>query len=512
MFLFIKRLLLAATLFAVSGCAVNPVTGKSEIAFVSEAQEIKLGTENYAFMQQAGGGEYDIDPILTEYVAGVGSRLAQQSDRPLPYEFVVLNSSVPNAWALPGGKIAINRGLLTEIDDEAELAAVLGHEVVHAAARHSARQMERGTLLQVAVLGTAIATGNSGYGDLAAGGASVGAQLISQSYGRGAELESDLYGMRYMSRAGYDPQGAVRLQETFVRLSEGRDSDWLSGLFASHPPSRERVSENLKTATTLPAGGETGAERYKAAMAKTLEIKPAYDAYDEGRKALADDKRDVAIDKAEEAIRLYPDEAHFYSLRGDARYLNKNYDSAVDNYDIAIKRRDDFFQYYLQRGLANEKLDRDNAAIADLEKSNELFPTAVAHNALGNIAVKQDRKTDAIRHYKVVAGGQGEVASVAARSLVRLDLADNPDQYLQRRCFQDNNGNLGVSVGNATPLAVRQVRFIVQYQGAGGMQRREFSVPGTIAAGQSASVATGMGPYNQGAGCPVEISTARVAE
>ena len=247
-----------AIMAALPGCAVNPVTGAREFTMVSEAQEIELGTANYAFMQQAGGGEYDVDPILSRYIQGVGSKLAAVSDRPLPYEFVVLNSSVPNAWALPGGKIAINRGLLTEMKSEAELAAVLGHEIVHAAARHSARQMERGMLLQVAIVGTAIMTSDSDYANLAMGGANVGAQLISQSYGRGAELESDLYGMRYMSKAGYDPQGAVALQQTFVRLSEGRSTDWLSGLFSSHPPSQERVDANIQTASTLPAGGVIG--------------------------------------------------------------------------------------------------------------------------------------------------------------------------------------------------------------------------------------------------------------
>ena len=409
-------------------------------------------------------------------------------------------------------KIAINRGLLTEINDEAELAAVLSHEIVHAAARHSARQMERGTLLQVAVLGTAIATGNSGYSDLAIGGASVGAQLITQSYGRGAELESDLYGMRYMSKAGYDPQGAVRLQQTFVRLSEGRSSDWLSGLFASHPPSQERVDTNIQTATTLPTGGDIGADRYQAAMQKTLDTRPAYDAHDEGRKALAEDDEDLAAEKAEDAISLFPDEANFYALRGDARYVGEQYEMAIDNYDIAIRRRNDFFQYYLQRGLANEKLDRNDAAITDLEKSNEMFPTAVAHNALGNIATKQNRKADAIEHYGMVAGGQGEVALAARESLVRLDLADNPAKYLQARCFQDNSGNLGVSVVNRTSLPIAGVRFIVQYQDSAGTQRRERSISGSIDPGQAVGVSTGIGPYTSGAGCPVEISAARIDE
>ena len=124
----------AATLL--TGCVINPVTGDRELALVSAEQEIAIGEQQYEPSQQMQGGEYTLDPELTSYVAGVGQKLAAVSDRQLPYEFVVLNSSVPNAWALPGGKIAVNRGLLTELDSEAELAAVLGHEIVHAAARH----------------------------------------------------------------------------------------------------------------------------------------------------------------------------------------------------------------------------------------------------------------------------------------------------------------------------------------------------------------------------------------
>jgi predicted Zn-dependent protease len=101
--------LLISFVFA-TGCAVNPVTGKSEIMFMSTAQEIEMGKQNYVPMQQSQGGVYDVDPELTAYVQRVGSKVAVQSGVDLPYEFVVLNNSVPNAWALPGGKIAINRG------------------------------------------------------------------------------------------------------------------------------------------------------------------------------------------------------------------------------------------------------------------------------------------------------------------------------------------------------------------------------------------------------------------
>ena len=224
-------LLLAAVQLFITGCATNPVTGRSNLILVPESWDQQIGAEQYQPSLQSQGGEYEIDAELSAYVNEVGQKLAQYSPNQLPYEFTVLNNSVPNAWALPGGKIAINRGLLTELNSEAELAAVLGHEVVHSAARHGAQAQSRGTLLQGAVAVTAIAASGSRYGQLAGIGAGVGAQLINTRYGRDAERESDFYGMDLMSQAGYDPQGAVALQQTFVRLSEGRNQDWLSGFF-----------------------------------------------------------------------------------------------------------------------------------------------------------------------------------------------------------------------------------------------------------------------------------------
>ena len=128
-----KKWLLALLLpVIISGCSVNPVTGKNELSIVSPQKEVAIGEKNYRPSRQSQGGDYYLDESLQTYVAGVGQRLAAVSDRPgLPYEFVVLNNDVPNAWALPGGKIAINRGLLLLLEDEAQLAAVLGHEVVH---------------------------------------------------------------------------------------------------------------------------------------------------------------------------------------------------------------------------------------------------------------------------------------------------------------------------------------------------------------------------------------------
>ena len=203
-------------------CVTNPVTGKSELALVSRQSEISIGTEQYLPAQQSQAGLYQVDTHLTAYVQQIGSRLAAVRDTELPYEFVVLNNSSPNAWALPGGKIAINRGLLITLDSEAELAAVLGHEIVHATARHGSRSIERNMFLKGVALITAISTSDSEYSNYIMGGATLGLQLILKRYGRQAELESDYYGIKYMARAGYDPAAAISLQEKFVELRKER--------------------------------------------------------------------------------------------------------------------------------------------------------------------------------------------------------------------------------------------------------------------------------------------------
>lgn len=507
-----KKILLLVVLLSLGACAVNPVTGEREFMTVSPADDLALGAQNYAPMLQSQGGAYDVDPVLTTYVQSVGARLAAVSDVALPYEFTVLNSSVPNAWALPGGKIAINRGLLTEMGSEAELAAVLGHEITHAAARHTAQQISRGQLLQGLVLATSVVTNDNSYGNLAVGGASVAAQLVSTKYGREAELEADRYGMKYMVKAGYDPQGAVTLQETFLRLSEGRNESWLSGLFASHPPSGERVNANRKRAKNLPAGGTLGVDAYRAALQKTMSAKPAYDAYDEGRKALSEKKNDEALALADKALESFPDEANFHALRGDVRLMNKQYDMAVTNYDRAISRRANFFYYPLQRGLAKKELGQTDAAVADLERSITLLPTAPAHYHLGLIQKSRGQTAAAIEHFRVVAKNGGDYGKAASGELARLELADNPASYVLRRCDAGSKGQLMVSVRNEAPLAVSGVQIQVDYtDSAGRAQQLRRIVGGRLEPGQVATADMGLAPYT-GSSCPVTVIAARIAD
>ena len=479
-----------------SGCAVNPVTGKNELSLVPEATEINIGHQQYLPSRQMQGGDYKVSPQVVSYVKGVGQRLATVSDRKLPYEFNVINDSTPNAWALPGGKIAINRGLLVELESEAELAAVLGHEIVHAAARHGAKGMERGMMLQGAVMVAGIASQNSEYSQLAIGGAGIAAQLISQKYSRSAESEADFYGMKYMSKAGYDPHAAIKLQQTFVRLSEGGDSNWLSGLFASHPPSQERVDANRQTAATLPAGGEIGRERYQKAIAPLLQDQDAYKAFDEGRKALSDGDTGRALSLANKALQAQPHEALFHSLRGDIRLKQKRYREAITNYDRAVQYNRDYFHYYLQRGLARLELGEKAQGEADLKKSIEFLPTAPAMNALGQLSLNRGDVPAAKSYFSAAAGSNSEAGKSANLAFTRLDLPDNPDKYLQLRFGLDRSNYLLVQINNRTQQTVGDVSFVVQFSDAQGKVRNvQLQLPGRLGPAESKTLSSGMGPF-----------------
>lgn len=422
---------LAASIFLLAlmaGCAVNPVTGERQLSLVGEDWELEVGETNYAPLRQIQGGDFVLDPQLTRYVEDVGQRVAAESDRDLPYEFAVLNSSVPNAWALPGGKIAINRGLLTEMNSEAELAAVLGHEVVHAAARHSAAAQSRQTLISGAALAGAlavgVATGDERYAGVALVGGMVGAQLITLRYSRDAEREADLYGMRYMHRAGYNPAAAVDLQETFVRLSEGRgDAGFAQGLFASHPPSQERVRNNAQLLQELGTEGETNRERYQQMISRIKELEPAYSAHDEGRRALADGDASAALSRAREAIGMESGEAIFHALEGDALASQGQYRDAESAYTRALDRDATWFYHHLRRGMVRDELNNLSGARQDLTRSIEMAPTAQGHFYLGNVERKDGNRNRAVEHYRVAAQSDSEIGRAARQALQEMGAA-----------------------------------------------------------------------------------------
>jgi len=418
----LKVLLTALALaFALAGCSVNPVTGERQLSIIPENQEWSMGAEQYKPTQQTQGGLFYLDPELTVYIREVGMKLAAVSDRPdLPYDFVVLNSSVPNAWALPGGKIAINRGLLTAFSDEAQLASVLGHEIVHAAARHSVQRMQQAQIIGLGVGALGLALTDNEWAGMVMGGAAVGAQLALAQHSQDDELESDYYGIRYMKAAGYDPQAAVELQQIFLEMSQGRSAGFIDGLFATHPPSAKRVSENRKLVSEVGSGGYRGEDVYQKKTALLRKLQPAYDAHDKAVELAGKKEYAAAIDKVNQAIKLAPREAMFYNLRGRLHQQRKNLDKAAKDFDKAVELYPEMYVYRIYNGLNALEQNDLSKAKDNLSKANQAVPTSIAFLRLGDIAVKQNDRDEAIAHYRTAAQAGGDIGQEAQTKLTRL--------------------------------------------------------------------------------------------
>lgn len=225
-----------------TGCARNPATGEKELALVSESQEVALGQQSHPeILAQFGRIE---DEALQSYFSEIGQEMAAISHRPdLPWTFTVVDDPLVNAFALPGGYIYFTRGILAYMNNEAEMAGVLGHEIGHVTARHAVNQMSRAQLFGLGLgLGSIFSPTFRQFSDLA----QMGVGLLFLKYGRDDERESDQLGIEYMYEMGYDPREMSDFFQVFQRMSE-ESGQSMPGWLSSHPtpPSRIRDTQQL---------------------------------------------------------------------------------------------------------------------------------------------------------------------------------------------------------------------------------------------------------------------------
>ncbi len=382
---------LAAALLAICwlalvvySCAVNPVTGRSELSIVSfsEEEEVSLGAKAYTPAVQQQGGFYR-DQKLEEYVQGVGMRLARVSHRPtLNYRYRVLNSSVPNAFALPGGYIVINRGLLVGLKSEAEMAAVLGHETGHVTAKHSLAGYQRAMAANVLVSGVVLAAGGrAGVQEISG----ITASLVENGFSRDQEREADWLGIDYMVKAGYNPEGAVRLQEYFFsQLEGGKNPMWAEGLFRTHPFSKERLDNaRARIAERYPDTVRNPNYTFNETVflrktARLREVQKAYDVADQGDKLFQEKRYDEALSRYEAAARMEPGQAPLHSSAGRVHLIRKEYGAAEGELRRAIALDGELFEAHYFMGAAKYQTKEYRAAIPELTRSMELYPSKPA--------------------------------------------------------------------------------------------------------------------------------------
>lgn len=454
----------ALTLWLTSGCSVNPVTGQNELSLLSTADEVAIGEKNYSPSLQTQGGIYSVDLELQRYVSDVGNRLAAVSDNTkLPYEFSIVNSSVPNAWALPGGKIAINRGLLLHLNDEAQLAAVLAHEIVHAAARHGAAQQSRDTLIKIGLAGIQASNKGQAHQKYTEMASSLGVRAWLAKYGRDDELESDRYAMQYMARAGYQPLAAVELQQTFLALSRdkrGAEETLFSDLFSSHPPSQQRVQANQMTARSLVSGARFK-QRFDTAIAGLVADTDAYKASRRAKLALSKNDPQAALKLLDNAVAIQPGESNFWRLRGDAWVSLKNFDNAELAYSTAISKNSSYYLSYLRRGELLYGRGEIGRGLSDIQTSYDYLPTAKASYYLGISAQQRGDLRLAERYLSAATKARGDLSVRAQWALTSLRLTTSPGRFFSLDLGVSERGLLRVRLENISQFVLQATQLQV---------------------------------------------------
>ncbi len=287
----IRRLLMTVCCLGAAwqtACSTNPATGNRSLTLLSWEQEKAMGAEAAPQFTAEFGGPVE-SPQIQSYVDQVGRRLLAQIESDVPaldWEFTLLDSDVINAFALPGGKVFMTRGLASKLTNEAELAGVLGHEIGHVTARHGNQRMSKqigfNILLGAAAVGVGIADDDSDvrkYGQYAVPAMAVGGNVVLLKYGRDEESQADALGMRYMARAGYNPSGQRQVMRVLASMDSGsgaRPPEWLS----THPFPESRIeridqilAEQYPDADTNPAYTD-GEQAYKTSMLDPLKALP----------------------------------------------------------------------------------------------------------------------------------------------------------------------------------------------------------------------------------------------
>ena len=374
-FLWLSSMTAAGLMF---GCATDPVTGKSQLMLVSEDTEIQIDKQYSPMQFSSDFGEVQ-DRQLNRYVSQIGNKMAASSHRPhMPYSFRVVNATYVNAYAFPGGSIAATRGIMLSLDNEAELAALLGHELGHVNARHAAEQMSKGQLTQAIVGGVSVLAGtqSAALGDLAGQLGQIGAGALLASYSRDNEREADALGMKYMVDAGYGSEGFVGLMDMLNGMSKHK-STTVDLLFATHPMSQERYNTAVQTANTTYQSAlkrPLHRERYMDNTARLRAQRGAIEEIQKGEKQMAQKKYDAATSHFRRALKKAPNDYVALCMMSMSQLVQKKYAVGRQYAEMAQKSYPNEAQAYHLSGYAKIQLKKFQGAYNEFSAYERLLP------------------------------------------------------------------------------------------------------------------------------------------
>ena len=399
---------------------------------LSEEQELAVDRQNSPHQFSADYGLVQ-DPALLTYINKTGRHIASFTHRPhLPYSFNCVNAVYINAYAFPGGTVGMTRGILLSLESEAELAALMGHELGHINARHTAQQMSKSTIIGALSGGiTAIAGAqNQTLGRLASQVSALGAGALLASYSRDHEREADALGMEYMVRSGYSPQGALHLMEMLTKTSKHQPSA-LELMFATHPMSSERYADaqrNLQTRYQRASGLPFFQERYMDNTAGLRADKKTIIAIQNAEKALGKNNMSEAETLLNTALTSKPSDYTALCLMAKLQLISNNSTMALSYGRRAVESYPTEAQGHFLSGLANMGLKRYQAALDNFQENqrllagnpNLLFYMGLSFEGMQNIE-------QAARHYITFLNSvrQGDNAQHAYQQLVKWGYIKN---------------------------------------------------------------------------------------
>ncbi len=362
----------------VAGCAVNPVTGENQLMMVSRETEIAMDQQQSPHQFSSDYGTFQ-NKAINAYITGVGNKLALKTHRPdMPYSFRCVNATYVNAYAFPGGSIAVTRGILLKLSNEAELASLLGHELGHVNARHSAEQMSKASISSLLISGVSAVIGakNSQLGELAQQIGLVGQGALLARYSRDNEREADALGNRYMTASGYSTDGFVGLMALLNRMNEGHAAA-AEMLFATHPMSSERYETAIAMARGMYANTRTFPlyrERYMDTMAPLRAKEKMITALQEGEGFMAKKQYDKALERYRQAVKMDGKDYAARVMLARCLLVRKDYNEAHRQAGIAHEIYPTEGQACHVAGFAALQLKRYNNALQYFDTYDKLLP------------------------------------------------------------------------------------------------------------------------------------------
>ena len=429
-------LLLLVPAFILSGCITDPVTGKSVLGMpTTDAEEIQMGNQFAPSFKSQYENSYP-DPELNSYLSEIVLGMAHSSHRPdLPWTFTVLNSSEANAFALPGGTVCMTRGLLHQLESEAEFAAVMGHEIGHVTHRHSIQRQGQSALIGVLAAGVGMGIGYAApdYAEVGAAIGAIGGQLVLLSYSRGDESEADQRGVEYSYQAGYDPREMTHVFELFKEMKGDQEQiKWLS----THPLDDDRieaVAEEVRTeypqiVRSNGAGLKKSTPQWNRLITRLRADQKIYDQYDAASKEFGEAMKSGntaalsgVLAKVESCQRALPRHALLMSAVGVVNDQMGNKSAAKRYFERAASMQSDLFEPRLY--LAGIALDAGDAVGAHrwAAQAVTLYPHHyVAQFINGRALDAMGKSSEALTCYNAVVQLAPEESSERKYSAARI--------------------------------------------------------------------------------------------